>query len=205
MGEAKRRREAGHKPRIAGRSFDILMQYFRVAEQHEAGNHNAAAQVPCNDCRACCYQPGGVNVAPEKEPPERLPHLRLQWNEERQFHELLRREDGACVHLGPEGCTIYEHRPEVCRRHDCRVPAIWGLHLVYDEGQSAPWWEFTDKGADRKVLEARQTAGKRLLLEKGQPGVVDVPSWIAETEAYLQNIWPTMGLRPGIKPEASGA
>jgi hypothetical protein len=35
MGEAKRRREAGQKPRIAGRSFDILSQCFRVAEQHE--------------------------------------------------------------------------------------------------------------------------------------------------------------------------
>jgi Putative zinc- or iron-chelating domain len=113
-------------------------------------------------------------VRPEEEPPERLPYLRLQWNEERQFHELPRREDGACVHLGPEGCTIYEHRPEVCRRHDCRVPAIWGLHLVYDEGQSAPWREFTDTGADRKVLEARQTAGKRLLVEQGRPDVVDV-------------------------------
>ena len=42
-------------------------------------------------------------------------------------------------------------------------------------------------------------------MEQGRPDVVDVPSWIAATEAYLQNVWPTMGLRLGIKPEEGGA
>ena len=28
---------------------------------------------------------------------------------------LGQREDGACVFLGPEGCTVHDDRPEVCR------------------------------------------------------------------------------------------
>jgi Fe-S-cluster containining protein len=28
--------------------------------------------------------------------------------------------EGACVYLGPEGCTIYERRPLLCRSFDCR-------------------------------------------------------------------------------------
>jgi Fe-S-cluster containining protein len=28
--------------------------------------------------------------------------------------------DGACVYLGPEGCTIYDRRPLLCRSFDCR-------------------------------------------------------------------------------------
>lgn len=27
---------------------------------------------------------------------------------------------GACVYLGERGCTIYEHRPLLCRTFDCR-------------------------------------------------------------------------------------
>lgn len=30
-------------------------------------------------------------------------------------------ERGACVYLGPSGCTIYERRPLLCRSFDCRT------------------------------------------------------------------------------------
>jgi Fe-S-cluster containining protein len=29
--------------------------------------------------------------------------------------ELKKREDGACVYLGPDGCGVYERRPKVCQ------------------------------------------------------------------------------------------
>jgi Fe-S-cluster containining protein len=37
---------------------------------------------------------------------------------------LRQRSDGACVHLGPQGCTVYEDRPAVC--FDCRIFAAMG-------------------------------------------------------------------------------
>lgn len=33
---------------------------------------------------------------------------------------LATTEEGACVYLGPTGCTIYERRPLLCRTFDCR-------------------------------------------------------------------------------------
>jgi Fe-S-cluster containining protein len=33
---------------------------------------------------------------------------------------LAATEDGACVYLGPAGCTIYQRRPLLCRSFDCR-------------------------------------------------------------------------------------
>jgi Fe-S-cluster containining protein len=29
-----------------------------------------------------------------------------------------KKEDGACVFLRDDGCSIYEHRPDVCREYD---------------------------------------------------------------------------------------
>ncbi len=34
---------------------------------------------------------------------------------------LAQRENGDCVYLGTDGCTIYERRPSVCRGFDCRA------------------------------------------------------------------------------------
>jgi|KBSMisStandDraft_5_1062788.scaffolds.fasta_scaffold2023719_2 Fe-S-cluster containining protein len=34
---------------------------------------------------------------------------------------LDQRENGDCVYLGSEGCSIYERRPTVCRQFDCRT------------------------------------------------------------------------------------
>jgi hypothetical protein len=33
---------------------------------------------------------------------------------------LATKENGECAYLGPEGCTIYERRPVLCRSFDCR-------------------------------------------------------------------------------------
>lgn len=33
---------------------------------------------------------------------------------------LRQTPDGACVHLGEAGCTVYEKRPAMCRVFDCR-------------------------------------------------------------------------------------
>jgi Fe-S-cluster containining protein len=29
-------------------------------------------------------------------------------------------DDGACVYLGPDGCTIHDRAPIICRTFDCR-------------------------------------------------------------------------------------
>jgi len=55
---------------------------------------------------------------------------------------LQRRSDGACVHLGERGCTVYEQRPAVCRTFDCRIFAAMRLVEHCGPNHETPGWEF---------------------------------------------------------------
>lgn len=83
-----------------------------------------ARRVPCGACTACCHYPG--IVVDEKRDRKRLAHLLTERSPEGEL-VLQRRSNGACVHLGGRGCTVYEQRPAVCRTFDCRVFAAMGL------------------------------------------------------------------------------
>jgi hypothetical protein len=100
---------------------------------------NEAGPVPCGTCTACCYYPG-IPVD-EKRDRRRLPHLLTERKRDGEL-VLRQRSDGACVHLGGEGCTVYEHRPAVCRNFDCRAFAAMGLVERCDPNHQTPDWEF---------------------------------------------------------------
>jgi hypothetical protein len=147
MGEAKRRRSRiGEnvglvvEPRTgkscaalyAGRQGEFLASFNRTA--------GAARSVPCNGCVACCYHPC-VDVDPDQERADDLAHLDLVSHPKGGL-ALRKREDGACVHLGPIGCTVYAHRPRACRSYDCRIYSVIGVADHYDNDQTAPGWVF---------------------------------------------------------------
>jgi hypothetical protein len=51
----------------------------------------------------------------------------VQWDYSRPY-QIRKREDGYCVHSEPASrrCTIYAHRPAICRTYDCREDRrIW--------------------------------------------------------------------------------
>ena len=98
-----------------------------------------AGLVPCGACTACCYYPGVV--VDEKRDRKRLAHLLTERSPEGEL-VLQRRPDGACVHLGERGCTVYEQRPAVCRTFDCRVFAAMGLVERCGPSHETPGWEF---------------------------------------------------------------
>ena len=83
-----------------------------------------AGPVPCCACMACCHYPG--IVVDEKRDRKHLARLLTERSPDGEL-VLQRRPDGACVHLGERGCTVYEQRPAVCRTFDCRVFAAMGL------------------------------------------------------------------------------
>jgi hypothetical protein len=98
-----------------------------------------AGPVPCGGCSACCYY-AGIPVD-KKRDRSRLPHLLTARNPDGEL-VLQQRADGACVHLGERGCTVYEHRPSVCRSFDCRAFAAMGLVEHCDPNHRTPDWEF---------------------------------------------------------------
>ena len=103
--------------------------------------------VPCGNCVACCYHPN-VDVCAEDD---------VQFLDVTEHGALRKRPDGACIHLGTDGCTVYEHRPKACRQYDCRMPAAVGIERVYDGGMKAPVWKFDIKTeAERRFVRAAQ-------------------------------------------------
>lgn len=98
-----------------------------------------AGPVPCDGCTACCHY-AGIPVDPKRDR-RRLPHLLTERNADGEL-VLCRRADGACIHLGVQGCTVYEHRPAVCRSFDCRAFAAMGIVERCAPGHHTPDWEF---------------------------------------------------------------
>jgi hypothetical protein len=60
----------------------------------------------------------------------------VRWAADRPYR-IAHTPGGCCVHqAGERGCEIYEHRPGVCRRYDCRQDArIW---IDYDRRIPVP-------------------------------------------------------------------
>jgi hypothetical protein len=174
MGEAKRRKAAKaatartetYRDITTGEAMEIRMAgdplaYFDALRRHMAralmSDGDPDLAVPCGSCQECCYH-GGVDVHPEREPPGRLAHLDLVERDGGLY--LRKRADGACVHLGPEGCTVYEHRPNACRGYDCRMFALVNVLDKFDGDHAQPGWRFEPKTPEsRAFLAACQMMG----------------------------------------------
>lgn len=116
------------------------------------------AKVPCNGCTACCHM-AKIDFDPARERPEDLAHLDYEPDPEAPGRALMKRRDGACVHLGPRGCTVYEHRPRCCRVYDCRIFAVTGITEIFEGGYAQPRWVLsTDNEEDRICAAALHAA-----------------------------------------------
>ena len=80
----------------------------------------------------------------EKRDSKRLAHLLTERSLDGEL-VLQRRSNGACVRLGAQGCTVYEHRPSACRTFDCRVFAAMGLVERCGPNHRIPDWEFAEE------------------------------------------------------------
>ena len=83
---------------------------------HFVDRNPARAHVPCGSCKLCCYL-----MVPLAE--EEFANYDWAWviiDGKPITRSLRRNPDGSCVYLGPNGCTIHDRVPHVCRRFDCR-------------------------------------------------------------------------------------
>jgi hypothetical protein len=164
MGEAKRKRDARERQGIAtppaigderqaGSPSRFIQEYVAMTMRATNGEP-AVANVPCNGCTACCHY-GIVKVDRSKERPEDLQHLDLVPDPDGGDMMLRALDDGTCVHLGPEGCTVHRHRPQTCRTYDCRPYGLVSLAAKYHADQRSPVWQFdTSSREDRLAMEA---------------------------------------------------
>jgi Putative zinc- or iron-chelating domain len=171
MGEAKRRR----KDEIGGPTqfLDIVSGELRPAKNGgdlEAYVDRIAsgepAPVPCNGCRECCWH-HSVDVYPERERPEDFAYLLTEVSADGVL-QLRHRPDGACIHLGDNGCTIYKHRPHACRHYDCRLWSLFGVsdtvNLATDH--HTPVWIFETSTRWGRVLRPAYLMARMLTAAK---------------------------------------
>ncbi|HVY93394.1 MAG TPA: YkgJ family cysteine cluster protein [Bryobacteraceae bacterium] len=78
-------------------------------------------EVPCNGCIECCRSGQGLFLHPEQGDDVASYRTRTMTGSAGESVFVLETTAaGACVYLGERGCTIYEHRPLLCRTFDCR-------------------------------------------------------------------------------------
>ena len=78
-------------------------------------------EVPCGGCTECCRSNQGLFLHPEQgDDVESYQHQVAADRAGKPVFLLATTASGACVYLGPSGCTIYHRRPLLCRSFDCR-------------------------------------------------------------------------------------
>ena len=93
---------------------------------------NAAADVPCGACTACCTSSQFVHIEPdETDTRAHIPaELLFPAPGRPKGHVLLGYDErGHCPMLVDSRCSIYDHRPRTCRAYDCRIFAAVGLDV----------------------------------------------------------------------------
>ena len=139
-----------------------------LAETRAAISGKGSANVPCGTCTACCRTHNILIAADETEtlahvastlqiPASRMPHGDLL---------MMHEESGDCPMLVDERCSIYEHRPRMCRTYDCRVFPASGLAAGEDKpviDEQAQRWSFSyPTSADRIEYDAVLAAASLL-------------------------------------------
>ena len=132
MGESNRRRGAG------------ALSLTGLIDELIDGEAQGAARVPCGSCRACCHTKI-IDLIPA-DSGDGLDVVTVAG-----VRQLRHAEDGACIHLGPQGCTVYDKRPIACRRFDCRVFATINVRMQCAEDQITPGWPIQVRTHEERV------------------------------------------------------
>ncbi len=143
-----------------------------LAGMQSAFRGEAAADVPCNGCTACCTSSQFVHIAPdETQTLARIPRdLLFPAPGLPRGHVVLGYDDrGHCPMLVDGHCSIYEVRPRTCRTYDCRIFAATDVDtddtpLIADRARR---WRFRFAGPDARTQREAVRAAARFLDEHG--------------------------------------
>jgi hypothetical protein len=90
----------------------------------------ADATVPCDGCTACCRSSFFVHIGPDETAALRRipPALLVRAPGLPDGYKVLGYDErGHCPMLVDDRCSIYEDRPQTCRKFDCRLLSAAGL------------------------------------------------------------------------------
>lgn len=98
-------------------------------------NADGSRAVPCNGCTACCRWGSDITA----HPPITMDEARALGLDEvvamvDGSYVMPAKENGECVLLGPNGCTMWSLRPDSCKEFDCREM----VRLMLDDEQDNP-------------------------------------------------------------------
>ena len=116
----------------------------------------------CRRCSRCCWHKN-IQLNPyeaarlARAKGESTAQFRIAWTVDGRGTTLRQKDDGSCVFLGPEGCTVHADRPLVCRLYPL------GRHVSADgsetysilEGHPQSAGEFTNRGTIAEYLTAQ--------------------------------------------------
>src|SRR6185369_1959526 len=160
----KKAKELTQEQAIPTEGFSSWLQHTRQAQRTEEG-----ASVPCGDCKACCTSSYFIHIRPdETETLARIPQaLRFAAPGLPKGHVVLGYDkNGHCPMFIDNKCSIYEYRPQTCRKYDCRIFPATGLPAGEDKtsiSRLAGRWQFTfPTTQDHKHFSAVRAAAKFL-------------------------------------------
>ncbi len=116
------------------------------------------SSVPCNGCTACC-RGDIITLHPEMgDDPSQYETREVEIPGRGTVHVIIKNDDGNCVYLGRNGCTIHDRAPAICQEFDC-------AGLVLKAGNSGVR-EMLQRGVMSKEVAKR---GKELLRRGYRP------------------------------------
>lgn len=80
------------------------------------------ANVPCNGCTACCQRDLLILHPEMGDDPSQYETMEVVNPITNEAALALQHgDDGSCIYLGENGCTIHSRAPAICREFDCRA------------------------------------------------------------------------------------
>lgn len=144
---------------------------------------DAASDVPCDGCTACCRSSQFIHVTPaDADAVAHIPSALLfpAPGLPAGHYVLGYDERGHCPMLVDDRCSIYEHRPTTCRTYDCRVFAATGIDVAEEKplvAERVREWRFDESAADdERTGAAIMTAAAYLAEHRGELADGDVPA-----------------------------
>lgn len=137
-------------------SFSSWLQGMEAALRGDA-----ASDVACGTCRACCTSSQFIHVAPDEA--DTLAHippaLLFPAPGSSRGHMLMGYdENGHCPMFRDNACSIYAHRPQTCRTYDCRIFAATGVEVPDEDmpriAVQARRWRFHELSSDDRAAHA---------------------------------------------------